>query len=181
MKSNLFFYIIFLPFIGFSQYSIDDHFIELNDVYTVSDFYANTFFNAEEEVSVEWLIVRDSMPSEWEFSNCFPSCYPPGVLFGTGDFVEGSQQYLNCHFYPNNVAGEGIVQMQITVNSSIVDTVTWRGNASEVSSISQWHSTSNPVISIYNLFGQKIEKTEPNQVYIMQYHDGTIRKSLYIR
>ena len=72
--------------------------------------------------------------------------------------------------------------MEITINSSIVDTVTWRGIASDVTDISQWYNNgSNPVVAVYNLFGQKIDKIEPNQIHILQYQDGTIRKSLNVR
>ena len=184
MKTNLLFCLSFIliPFISFAQYSIDDHYIEFTDASSVDDFYANTFFNADQALTVEWIIIKDSMPSEWEFSNCFPSCFAPGITSGTGSFEASSQQYLNCHFYPNNVAGEGLVKMEITINSSIVDTVTWRGTASDVTDISQWYNNrSNPVVAVYNLFGQKIDKIEPNQIHILQYQDGTIRKSLNVR
>jgi hypothetical protein len=184
MKTNLLFCLSFIliPFIGFAQYSIDDHYIEFTDASSVDDFYANTFFNADQALTVEWIIIQDSMPSEWEFSNCFPSCFALGITSGTGSFEASSQQYLNCHFYPNNVAGEGLVKMEITINSSIVDTVTWRGIASDVTDISQWYNNiSNPVVAVYNLFGQKIDKIEPNQIHILQYQDGTIRKSLNVR
>ncbi len=184
MKTNLLFCLSFIliPFIGFTQYSIDDHYLEISGSSADSDFYINTNFNAEQALTVEWVIVQDSMPSEWEFSNCFPSCFTPGTLSGEGSFEASSQQYLNCHFYPNNVAGEGLVKMEITINSSIVDTVTWRGIASDVTDISQWYNNgSNSVVAVYNLFGQKIDKIEPNQIHILQYQDGTIRKSLNVR
>lgn len=184
LKTNLLFCLsfIFIPFIGFSQYSIDDHYLEVTDVSTAADFYANTYFNADQALTVKWTIVQDSMPSQWEFSNCFPSCYYPGTTTGSATFEAGSQQYLNCHFYPNNVAGEGLVKMEITINNSIVDTVTWRGIASAVTDISQWYnSSSNPVVAIYNLYGQKLDKIEANQVHILQYKDGTVRKSINVR
>ena len=186
LKLILLFFTFLTPFFCLAQYTIDDHYMEFTDVSSTPDFYSNTYLNAESDVSVEWVIVRDSMPTEWEFSNCFPSCYAPGTLSGTNSFEAGSQTYLNCHFYPNNVAGQGLVQMQITITSIVnsvtntdVDTVTWRGTATEPTAIGEWHSnTNNPVVAIYNLLGQKIDRAETNQVHIVRYKDGTIRKSI---
>ena len=191
MKTNLIFLLsaLLIPFLGVSQYSIDDHYIEFTDVSSVEDFYSNTFFNADNDVTVDWIIIRDSMPTEWEFSNCFPSCFAPGITSGTNSFETGSQTYLNCHFYPHNVAGQGLVQMQITITSvddsitnTDVDTVTWRGTATEPTAIGEWHNNANnPVVAIYNLFGQKIDRVEANQVHVLHYKDGTIRKSINLR
>ena len=62
------------------------------------------------------------MPNEWEFSICFPSCYDSGVTSGTSNFSASTNQYLNCHFYPNNTAGQGVVKMEITTNLTARDT-----------------------------------------------------------
>ena len=42
MKTNLLFLLsaLLIPFLGVSQYSIDDHYIEFTDVSSVEDFYS---------------------------------------------------------------------------------------------------------------------------------------------
>lgn len=182
IKTKLFFALLLSSFFSLAQYTIDDRYIEFTSSSSVADFYQNTYFNAEQAVTVEWIIIKDSMPSEWQFSNCFPSCFAPGITSGSANFQASSKQYLNCHFYPNNTAGEGLVQMQLTINGSIIDTVTWKGIASDITSIDKWSNNfSKDVVAIYNLFGQKIDKVGRNKVYILQYKDGSIRKIINLK
>ena len=53
---------------GYSQtHSIDESIINLSDDASVSDFYANTFYNAYDSVNISWQIIESDMPDQWSF------------------------------------------------------------------------------------------------------------------
>ena len=106
-------------------HSIDNQDIILEGLYDSADISDNTFYNAFEDVDVNWEIIELSGPSEWQYSFCFPSCYDIGITEGESTFTGGSQQLLNGHVYPNNTPGYGLVKMKITTNALSADTVTW--------------------------------------------------------
>ena len=158
-------------------HTIDDYTIELSDVSSVSDFYQNTFYNALEACDINWQIVEAEMPNEWEFSICFPSCYNPGVMSGVANFSAGTNQYLNCHFYPNNTAGQGVVKMQITTNSNVIDTVVWIGTAVESTNLGTYQLLSTDEIEgIYSLDGRKVDQILTNSSIFIRYKSGLVRK-----
>ena len=99
------------------------------------DININTYYNAIDAVQVEWTIVEADVPEGWEFSFCFPNCHPIGVVEANAQFPAASEQYLNCHVYPNGIAGEGILRMQLTTNGAAQDTVTWHATIDAVSSL----------------------------------------------
>lgn len=183
MKKILIFSFLTISFFGHSQtHSIDELIINLADDASVSNFNANTYYNAYDSVNINWQIIESDMPNQWSFSNCFPNCYNPGVLSGSNSFLPNSQQYLNCHFYPNNTAGTGVVKMEITTNNQIIDTVTWIGVASSTSGISEFiqNSIINDNILIYNLSGKKLEKLQKNNLNIIVDQNGNIKKYFYV-
>ena len=163
---------------GYSQtHSIDESIINLSDDASVSDFYANTFYNAYDSVNISWQIIESDMPDQWSFSNCFPNCYNPGVLSGSNSFLPNSQQYLNCHFYPNNTAGQGVVKMQITTNSNVIDTVEWIGTAVESKNLATYQLLSTDEIEgIYSLDGRKVDQILTNSSIFIRYKSGLVRK-----
>ena len=87
------------------SYSIDDYELILEGTVDQSSPAQNTYYNALEEVTVSWSIVTLEGPSEWDFSFCFPNCYDIGVTEGDLNFTAGTEQYLNCHVYPNQTPG----------------------------------------------------------------------------
>ena len=169
--------------LGYTQtHSINDTLINLSDDCNVTNFYGNTYYNAYDSVSVDWRIIKSTMPNEWIFSNCFPNCYDAGVLSGSLEFPPNSEQYLNCHFYPNNTPGIGTVKMEITTNNQLVDTVTWIGVANSTSSIDEFiqNNTSNNNILIFDLSGKKLEKPLKNNINIIVDQNGITKKYFYI-
>jgi plastocyanin len=158
-------------------HTIDDYTIELSDISSVSDFYQNTYYNALEACDISWQIVEAEMPNEWEFSICFPSCYDPGVISGTANFSASTNQYLNCHFYPNNTAGQGVVKMEITTNSNAIDTVVWIGTAVESTNLGTYHLLNTDEIEgIYSLDGRKVDQILTNSSVFIRYKSGLVRK-----
>lgn len=107
------------------SHTIDDYEVILEGTIAETSPAQNTYYNALEEVSLTWHIVGLEGPSEWDFSFCFPNCYDIGVTEGDLNFTAGTEQYLNCHVYPNQTPGTGMVQMEIVTNGTAVDTVTW--------------------------------------------------------
>ena len=158
-------------------HTIDDYTIELSDISIVSDFYQNTYYNALEACDISWQIVESEMPNEWEFSICFPSCYDPGVISGTANFSASTNQYLNCHFYPNNTSGQGVVKMEITTNSNAIDTVVWIGTAVESANLGTYYLLNTDEIEgIYSLDGRKVDQILTNSFVFIRYKSGLVRK-----
>jgi hypothetical protein len=161
------------------SYTIDEMYIELSGNATDDNFSNNTYFNTLDSCSVSWRIISDSIPEGWLYSNCFPNCYTPGVTSGESIFPTNSQQYLNCHIYPNNIPGEGTIKMEITTNNSSIDTVTWTGTSIDNLSIdSNVKAESSRIKNMYNLEGKKINTFLPNQVFIIEYKNGKTEKRL---
>ena len=55
----------------------------------------NTYLNALSDETVYWSIIDVDIPEGWEFSNCFPNCYPIGTTSGDLNITSGQQYYLN--------------------------------------------------------------------------------------
>ena len=125
-----------MPILAFGQsHSIDEHELFMSGTVEDVDININTYYNAIDAVQVEWTIVEADIPEGWEFSFCFPNCHPIGVVEANAEFPAASEQYLNCHVYPNGIAGEGILRMQLTTNGAAQDTVTWHATIDAVSSL----------------------------------------------
>lgn len=162
-------------------HSIDDLIINFSDDASVDNFYANTYYNAYEYVDITWQIIESDIPEEWSFSVCFPNCYKRGVTFGSNSFTPNSQQYLNCHFYPNNTTGTGILKMEITTNNEFTDTVTWIGIANSISVIPEFfqNKINDTNVKIYDSLGKKLSKLTPNMINIIVYPNGKVEKYFY--
>ena len=125
-----------MPVLAFGQsHSIDQHELFMSGTVEDVDININTYYNAIDAVQVDWTIVEADVPEGWEYSFCFPNCHPIGVVEANAEFPAASEQYLNCHVYPNGIAGEGILRMQLTTNGAAQDTVTWHATIDAVSSL----------------------------------------------
>ena len=125
-----------MPILAFGQsHSIDEHELFMSGTVEDLDININTYYNAIDAVQVEWAIVEADVPEGWEYSFCFPNCHPIGVVEANAEFSADSEQYLNCHVYPNGIAGEGILRMQLTTNGAALDTVTWHATIDAVSGL----------------------------------------------
>jgi hypothetical protein len=171
-----------IPMMSFGQtHTIDDYNITLTDDASVSDFYQNTYYNALDAVEISWQIITDSMPNNWDFSICFPMCTAIGVANGSGNFNPNTQQYLNCHFYPNNTPGTGVLRMEITTNQNYIDTVTWTGIATSSLNIQNIDISQNKVlIKTIDLLGRETP-FKPNTPLIYIYDDGTVEKKMTLK
>lgn len=151
--------IVSAPLIAMAQtHDIEDHSLFMDGAVSDADVSANTYFNAMVDVMVEWSVLEADLPDGWDFSFCFPDCHPIGVESGTNVFEAASEHYLNCHVYPNNISGEGHLNMLLTTNSASVDTVTWWVTIEEFNHV---YSTGeqpiqtfpNPFASVLNVQG----------------------------
>ncbi len=159
------------------SFSIQNNYLATSGSSANYEFSENTYLDAMSNGTVFWSIVLDSIPQGWEFSNCFPSCYPVGITNGTLNMVQGESYYLNGHFYPNNIAGEGKMIMEIDDGNGTVEQVTWYGIAGSVGIINSYvNSNVKEIKYIYNLNGQLVNQFTPNQLYIVTYNDGSIGK-----
>ena len=112
-KIFLFSFIIFTQNLFSQTHSIEDLVVELSGNASNSDFSNNTYYHAYDSCDISWRIISDSIPDGWLFSFCFPICYSPGISLASHVFSNNSVQYLNCHIYRNNIAGSGLIYMEI--------------------------------------------------------------------
>ena len=167
-----------LPMIGFGQtHFIDQHNMQMYGNVNDADISINTYYNTFDTCSVSWKIITDSMPSQWEFSICFPSCFLIGVTSSQDLILPDEQAYLNCHMYPYGQVGNGVIQMEITTNNLYKDTITWIGSISNISFITEFNKK-RKLIKITNLLGRETKQTNQPLLYI--YDDGTVEKRITI-
>ncbi|MCI5058517.1 MAG: hypothetical protein MRY83_20560 [Flavobacteriales bacterium] len=179
MKKALLFVFILIPLLTIAQnFTIQKEIIHMSGNTTDADFYKNTYLDAHNNISVDWNIITDSIPSGWEFSNCFPNCYNIGITSGTETFTSGSSNYLNCHFYPHSIPGTGKIQMLINDNQGTIDTMTWYGTAMLPASITEimTDKKNNDILFMCNINGQQIDNIGENQIVFIRYKNGTSRK-----
>ena len=173
--------LLLVPCTLFSQtHSIDNTNLQASGLPTDFDITKSTFYNAYDTCAVSWVLISDSMPSQWDISFCFPACYPIGVTSAQDTFMPTAKVYLNGHFYPNLVAGEGYMQMQITTNSNFVDTITWYGIASEISNLESFIlKNDQEFIDIYDISGRRVESFENGKIFIVKTKQNTF-KTIYV-
>ncbi len=178
---KLCFILLLLPCAIFSQtHYIDNTNLQATGLPTDFDITKSTFYNAYDTCTVSWVVISDSMPAQWDISFCFPACYPIGVTSAQDTFMPTAKVYLNGHFYPNLVSGEGYMQMQITTNSNIVDTITWYGVASEISNLeSIFLKNDLEFTHIYDTSGRRVENFVKGKTFIVKTRQNTF-KSIYV-
>ena len=172
-----------LPIIGFGQsYSIDQHNLQMNGNANDPNISINTYYNTLDTCIISWNIIQRSVPSEWDFSICFPYCYAIGLTNSQNLISPNEQVYLNCHIYPNNMVGNGIMQLEITTNNLHKDTVTWIVSVSSVSNTDQFNviefDKTHPFKKI-DFFGRET-KGKTNQPLFYIYDDGTVEKKIIL-
>ena len=161
-----------------TYHSLDQNEIILQGYASDNDFYQNTYFNADEELEITWEIINTDIPNEWEFSICFPECYPIGTINGSNEFIANSNNYLNCHVYPNNTAGYGLIQMAIITDGLFVDTVSWIASANEALMIPE-NVYAKQLINITDGLGRKVNQLT-NQILFHIYDDGSVEKKFIV-
>lgn len=176
-KINLFsIFLISINTLISQSFTVQSNSISPTGLASDNDFYLNTYLDANSNSSLTWSIVYDSMPSNWEFSICFPMCNPIGLTNGTLNISSGQSYYLNCHFYPHNTVGEGYVTMEIT-DSVTSELVTWHGITGSVGIVNNWYDTNNKSIkAIYDLNGKIVDRFTSNNIYIVIFEDNTSGK-----
>ena len=170
--------------IGIGQiHIIDQYNLQMSGNNINNDISNNTYYNALDSCNISWIIIKDSLPSEWDFSICFPNCYNLNVAGAQELFLPNEQVFLNCHMYPNGQEGEGFLQMEITTNNIYKDTVTWNGSVFSIS-FSDYQSVLNysnrKLIKIFDLIGKNSEFRQRNQPLLYIYDDGTVKKRIVI-
>ena len=161
-------------------FNIDQNIVNIEACTACAGPASNTTLNALEDAVLNWLIVDTDVPVGWDFSICFPNCYEIGVTSGVLNITSGEQYYLNCHVYPNEIAGEGSITMQITDNNGTIEEVIWNvliGSAGLFENILNQDELT--IQAIYNLQGRQIPELMKNQLQIVVFSDNS-RKQLYI-
>lgn len=162
------------------SFNVDQNIVDIDACTACTGPASNTYLNALSNTTLSWSIVDTDIPEGWDFSNCFPNCYEIGVTSGVLNITSGQQYYLNCHVYPNEIAGEGSITMQITDNNGTIEEVTWNaiiGSAGLIDNILDQNELT--IKAIYNLQGQRIPELLKNQRQILVFSDNS-RKQVFI-
>lgn len=162
------------------SFNVDQNIVDIDACTACTGPASNTYLNALSNATLSWSIVDTDIPEGWDFSNCFPNCYEIGVTSGVLNITSGQQYYLNCHVYPNEIAGEGSITMQITDNNGTIEVVTWNaiiGSAGFIDNILDEDELT--IKAIYNLQGQQIPEILKNQRQIVVFSDNS-RKQVFI-
>ena len=162
------------------SFNVDQNIVDIDACTACTGPASNTNLNALEDVTLSWSIVDTDIPEGWEFSNCFPNCYEIGITSGVLNITSGQQYYLNCHVYPNEIAGEGSITMQITDNNGTIEEVTWNAIIGSAGLIDNTLDEDELTIkAIYNLQGQQIPELLKNKLQIVVFSDNS-RKQVFI-
>ena len=168
-----------LPSVLFSQnHSIDTMNLEMIGTTLFENVSSNTYYNTNDSCVVSWSVVEVLLPNGWEYSFCFPDCYPIGQASGQDNFMPNEQIYLGCHFYPNQIPGVGTIKLEIITNGIYTDTVTWNGIINPLTSI-QEHTTNKELLKVTDLLGRET-KGKKNQPLLYLYDNGTVEKRITI-
>ena len=171
--------LLIVPGYLFSQtHYIDTNMLFMSGNNVNSDIAINTFYNSIDTCNISWNIISDSLPTNWEFSICFPDCNNVGVVNGSGQFLPNEKSYLNCHMYPNGTFGEGVVKMEIVTNNIYRDTVIWYGQVSLSSNIENTnHTDQYKLIKITDIYGREVNYNS-NKLLIYIYSNGIVEKKI---
>ena len=159
-----------MPLLSFGQlFTIDNDYMEIYNLSSINNFSENTYVNTLNDVNISYEIITDSMPLAWDFQHCFPECHPINTYFIDAiSFPADSNVFLKGHFYPNNIAGEGLLIMELEGNHGLhVDTVTWRGIAMENISLKEYLNNSNQIKYMTNIVGQHITNIDGENIVII--------------
>ena len=148
---------LLIPFFSYSQFfTIDENYIEMYNSSTQGNFSQNTYLNTIDDLTISYEIIVDSLPIEWEFQNCFPTCSPINT-YSFGQFLPSdSSVYLNAHFYPNGV--RALLVMELNANHGTqIDTVSWRAVAMSEVNLTEHVDLNSQIKLITNLNGQIVK------------------------
>ena len=180
MKKVLFVFSFLISIsINAQNFTLQEDSLNLNGLSTDNDFDASTNLDAHINGSISWEIVVDSIPSNWDYSICFPNCNPIGVSSGQLTISDGNSYFLNGHFYPNNTPGSGFITMKIS-DSVTTKFVSWYGTASSTSSLIEFNALKKPILlKVTDLLGREIEPIT-GELFLYIYSDGSIKKKRII-
>jgi len=181
MKKLIYIFLVF-SINSFGQtHSIDQHNLQMSGNNINNDISINTYYNSLDTCNISWSIIKDSLPSQWDFSFCFPDCYGVGIANAQDIFFPNQQNFLNCHMYPNGQEGQGILQMEIITNNLYKDTVTWIGTVSSISFTDELNSSfsNNKSSKIVDIVGREV-KFKKNKLLFYLHDNGTVKKRIVI-
>ena len=165
--------------INAQNFTLQQDSLNLNGLSTDNDFDASTNLDAHVNGSISWEIVTDSIPSNWDYSICFPNCNSIGVSSGQLTISDGNSYFLNGHFYPNNTPGSGFITMKIS-DSVTTKFVSWYGIAISTSSLEEFNALKKPILlKVTDVLGREIEPIA-GELFLYTYSDGTVEKKIII-
>ena len=93
IMSRLLLFLAFVPALVFAQtHSIDSHEVYISGNIDAANVANNTYYQAINQVQVDWSIIEVVGPEDWEHSSCFPNCHDIGVTEVNNAFETYSEQ-----------------------------------------------------------------------------------------
>ena len=66
-----------------------------------AEFSANTYLNTLADINISYQIITDSLPTGWDFQNCFPTCNPINTYFTDVISLKCLNQILKVFIFNN--------------------------------------------------------------------------------
>ena len=113
----------------------------------------------------------------------FCSVEPPPINTYFTDvisFESDTSIYLNGHFYPNNIIGEGLMIMELSAQHGLyLDTVTWRGEALLEVDLEEDFFNNSSIKKIHTIHGQLVKDFSDGNIFFVTFEDNTT-KTYYV-
>ena len=116
-------------------------------------------------------------------SLCFPNCYEPGATSGNNLFLNNTEHYLNCHIYPNNVPGTGVIESSWKLLQIAPTRIPcFSRNRNDNLFLNELNDrTSQSILNIYNLEGKILATPIKNQIILIEYEKMEALKNNFLR
>jgi hypothetical protein len=166
-------------------YSTDQH-VEVEVFVSSYGDYDIKFKTASpQEITYEWERISNTLPAEWTYSLCdYGACYPgvpaDGIMstISLAESQAGEQGFFKLTLSPENVSGEGLVQLYVYdgADYSKGDTVTYHITFTDTATATGIETLSSAPFSFYpNPATESITLTKGNDLgaYTLRIFDAT--------
>ncbi|TAH24922.1 MAG: T9SS C-terminal target domain-containing protein [Cytophagales bacterium] len=150
----------------------------------LEDYLANALIGVTSisfEDSLAWKVVRKNLPNKWTFTVCeVPGrCYLPGTESAKFEILKGQTVEIDVGFYPEDVIGEGDIEIEVWNPKNLKEKVNLVFKASfSITSIEKSKNINslgifpNPVNELFT-----INKAQLNSLYHIYNEQGQIVRS----
>ena len=151
----------------------------------IIDIFGEIINNSNDGVKVEIRRVMNNLPSNsWESSMCISVCLPPdqdttSVVIAAGDTLDFSFHFFTDPLMNGPDTARARVRFSNANGNQQYVMQNYRGITNKQTSLFENDKRDNDIINRYDINGRQ-NNTKSNQIQIIIYEDGTIRKELIL-